>query len=120
MQARTTGIFVYSTPSLENMPYSGMVKATGGSTRTSRIQYVRGFFTRRRNRLRAMMYAAHRPIISDSAVETSVVCKLLTMALPKPLAVKSCRKCSMVSDAGMTEMCPVISLVGRMAMATSQ
>ena len=55
MQARTTGIFVYSTPSLENMPYSGMVNATGGSTRTSKIQYVRGFFTRRRKRLRAMM-----------------------------------------------------------------
>ena len=38
MHARTTGILVYRMPSLENMVYSGMVKATGGSTRTSRIQ----------------------------------------------------------------------------------
>ena len=57
---------------------------------------------------------------SDSAVEISVVCKLLTMALSKPFSVNSSLKCSRVSVPGMIEICPVISLVGRMAMATSQ
>ena len=38
IQARVGGILVFRMPSLENMVYSGMVKATGGSTRTSRIQ----------------------------------------------------------------------------------
>ena len=38
MHASTTGTLEYSTPSLENSVYSGIVNATGGSTRTSRIQ----------------------------------------------------------------------------------
>ena len=37
-QARVTGSLVFRMPTLLNMVYSGMVKATGGSTRTSRIQ----------------------------------------------------------------------------------
>ena len=37
-QAMVTGSLVFSSPSLLNMVYRGMVKATGGSTRTSRIQ----------------------------------------------------------------------------------
>ena len=37
-QASVTGSFVFRMPILLNMVYRGMVKATGGSTRTSRIQ----------------------------------------------------------------------------------
>ena len=37
-QARVTGILVLSSPILLNMVYRGMVKATGGSTRTNKIQ----------------------------------------------------------------------------------
>ena len=54
-QASVTGILVFNRPILLNMVYSGMVKATGGSTRTSRTQYVMGFFRPNRNRRRAMI-----------------------------------------------------------------
>ena len=54
-QASSTGSLVFRIPSLLNMMYSGMVKATGGSTRTSRTQYVMGFFRPNRNRRRAMI-----------------------------------------------------------------
>ena len=37
-QAREMGSLVFSTPSLLNMIYSGMVKATGGRTRTRSTQ----------------------------------------------------------------------------------
>lgn len=54
-QASNTGSLVFRIPSLLNIMYSGMVKATGGSTRTSRTQYVMGFFRPNRNRRRAMI-----------------------------------------------------------------
>lgn len=37
-QASVTGILVFNRPILLNMVYRGMVKATGGSTRTSSTQ----------------------------------------------------------------------------------
>ena len=41
-------------------------------------------------------------------------------AWPKPLLTNRLIKCSMVRDCGIREICPCISDVGRMAMATSQ
>ena len=60
------------------------------------------------------------PTISDSTRELSVVCRLLMAAWPKPLLTNRLIKCSMVRDCGIREICPCISDVGRMAMATSQ
>ena len=37
-QASSTGSLVFRIPTLLNMVYSGMVNATGGNTRTSKIQ----------------------------------------------------------------------------------
>ena len=37
-QASSTGSLVFRIPTLLNMVYRGIVNATGGSTRTSRIQ----------------------------------------------------------------------------------
>ena len=67
-----------------------------------------------------MMYAAQMPTTRDSTRELRVVCRLLTVACPKPLLTNRLTKCSTVSECGMIEICPCISSMGRMAMAASQ
>ena len=119
-QASITGSLVFRRPALLNMVYSGMVNATGGRTRTSRIQYVTGRFRPKLNRRLASTYAAQIPTTRDSTREPKVVWRLLTIAVPNPFSVNSLAKCSIVRAWGISEMCPVISSVGRMAMASSQ
>ena len=60
------------------------------------------------------------PTISDRIKEPTVVCKLLTIAVLNPRSLNSCTKWLPVNAWGIMEMCPVISLVGRIAIATSQ
>ena len=56
----------------------------------------------------------------ENTREINVVCKLFTNAVANPFSTNSSLKCPIVNVAGMTEMWPVISLVGRIAIATSQ
>ena len=71
--ARITGTFVFRIPSFENIVYSGIVNATGGRIRMIMIQNEIGFFMPKRNLCRARTYAVQSPIVSEIAVEISVV-----------------------------------------------
>ena len=121
-QASSTGSLVFRIPSLLNIMYSGMVKATGGSTRTSRTQYVMGFFRPNRNRRPSQKnpFPPRRSRSSETNREPNVVCKLLMMAVPKFLAENSSAKWMPVKLWGIKAICPLISSVGRIAIATSQ
>ena len=118
-QASVTGILVFNRPILLNMVYRGMVKATGGSTRTSST-----------NRSLAASARSESPPGQDIGGADSHDqrqrqgaqrgLQAVDGGLAEALADKQLIKCSMVRDCGIREICPCISDVGRMAMATSQ
>ena len=60
------------------------------------------------------------PTTSEIASDPKVVCKLFTMAVPKPSPVNSWAKWAKVNDWGSRAMWPRISSVSRTAMASSQ